>query len=94
MRSVHRFTLEPVDKEGYVTIELPKWNTGACSLLGVAAPLGVPTLWVLLDTKAPRVPWLFKLVRTGENADDCYDNTYVGTVIVDNHPVHIFRGVR
>ena len=94
MKTIESFTLGPGDKDGYVTIDLPKWENGSCAILHAEALLNVPMIWVLIDTKAPRVPWLFKLVRTGEGAEDCYESTFVGTVIVDNQSVHIFRGVR
>jgi len=94
MKTIHRFTLEPVDKDGFVTIELPGWADGGCSILHVETLINRPMIWVLLNTEAKRVPWLFKLVRTGEDAENCYEHTYIGTVIVDNQSVHIFQGVR
>lgn len=58
-------------------------------ILTVGVKDGMPHLWVLMDTDAPKTERTVRLIFTGELCD-CPCEEYIGTFICDGLVYHVF----
>lgn len=93
MRTIWRI---PLDWEDNQVVRMPglflsdeKDVVTKTKILTVGVKDGMPHLWVLMDTNAPKTERTVRLIFTGELCD-CAGEDYVGTFINEGLVYHVF----